>query len=149
MAEHHIRAVAELEKLCFSEPWSEESLKLLCESDYPSAVLELSGSAVGYIGSQKVLDELQITNVAIHPDHRGIGCGSDLLEAFIAMAEKLDISTISLEVRESNLAALALYKKFGFLPMGTRRGFYKNPREDAIVMVKELKDQDQTRKTEC
>jgi len=146
MEERHVEDIAELERLCFSEPWSRESLKLLCGEDFPSVVLELCGSAVGYIGSQKVLDELQITNVAVHPDHRGKGLGSALLEEFLAMAERLSIATVSLEVRVSNTAALSLYEKFGFLRVGTRRGFYKNPREDAIIMVKELKNQDQTRK---
>ena len=129
--EEDLHTLHEIECLCFSEPWSETSLRLLCSDAYPSCVAIKDNTVVGYVGSQRVLDELQITNVAVHPSARRAGIASALLEEFHKMARELDITLISLEVRESNLGARALYEEFGYVTVGKRRGFYKNPREDA------------------
>lgn len=134
--ERDIPALAEIERLCFSEPWSEKSLALLCSDEYPSLVVTEGEEVCGYVGSLKALDELQITNVAISPHKRRRGLASLLLSEFDKMAKDLGIALISLEVRESNESALSLYKKFGYVTAGKRRGFYKDPREDAVIMIK-------------
>ena len=128
---------AEIERECFSEPWSKEAMKLLCSDEYPSlALISGSGEVLGYIGSAKVLDELQIINVAVAEKHRKKGYGNLILEGFEELCERLAIAYISLEVRESNEAAISLYKKFGFEITGRRKRFYKAPVEDALVMIK-------------
>ncbi len=85
-----------------------------------------------------VLDEAQIINVATHPDHRGRGYARQVMNEVIDECKKRKITLISLEVRESNEAAIKLYTSFGFNVEGKRKDFYKNPRENALVMIKKL-----------
>ena len=134
-----LRSVAELEALCFSEPWSEESLKLLLGKNGAGFVARDSdGGLVGYVGLVNVLDEGQITNVATHPDHRRKGVATALLKALVDFCAEREIRYLSLEVRVSNEGAIALYEGFGFKNMGRRRNFYRSPTEDAFVMTAEL-----------
>ena len=98
-------------------------------------VVALDGEiAVGYVGYLGIIDEYEITNVATHPDYRRLGIGSALIGALVEKAERNGILRITLDVRESNAPAIALYEKFGFAPCGKRKSFYSNPREDALVM---------------
>ncbi len=136
----HIKRAAEIERLTFSEPWSESSMRILAEKDYPSlALVDKEGACRGYVTSSRALDELQIINVAVHPDLRGRGLGNMLLSAFDGLCRSLGIVYVSLEVRESNTAAIALYSKFGYTAAGKRKGFYRAPSEDALVMVKDFR----------
>lgn len=130
----HTHAVAGIEKLCFAAPWSESSLGLLLTGDNGGFVALYDDTVVGYIGYLGVLDELEITNIAVHPDHRRQGIGAALLEALIAHAKKLRAARITLDVRVSNTPAISLYQKFGFAPCGKRKNFYSHPREDAVIM---------------
>ena len=133
----HIERAAVIEAVTFSEPWSKEAMHLLCTPEYPSlALVDASGECIGYIGSAKVLDELQIINVAVAPEHRGKGLGKVLMHAFDELCLKEDIALVSLEVRESNSVAIALYRAFGYEVAGKRKGFYRAPTEDALVMLK-------------
>ena len=133
----HIEKAAEIERLTFSEPWSESSMRILVGDDYPSlALVDKEGECRGYVTSARALDELQIINVAVHPDLRGRGLGAMLLSAFDGLCRSLGIVYVSLEVRESNTPAIALYSKFGYTVAGKRKGFYRAPSEDALVMVK-------------
>ena len=133
----HLDGAAAIEAATFSEPWSREAMKLLCTADYPSlALVDTEGRTVGYIGAVKVLDELQIINVAVSASLRKMGLGNMLMREFEALCQRQSIATVSLEVRESNAAAISLYKKFGFEITGRRKRFYKAPTEDALVMVK-------------
>ena len=133
----HIERASEIERDTFSEPWSSESLRLLCTPEYPSIViLNEGGECVGYVSSAKALDELEIINVAVDKSHRGRGLGTLLMQGFDELCASLEISLASLEVRESNLAAISLYEKFGFAVVGRRRAFYRAPTEDALVMIK-------------
>ena len=132
--------VAELEKLCFSLPWSEKSLELLTTDKNIGfvAIDKASGRVAAYGGMIAVLDEGQITNIATHPDYRRQGIGDSIVRALIRYAEEEKISLISLEVRESNHAAQALYEKLGFRAVGVRKNFYTSPRENGIVMTKNI-----------
>ena len=135
----HIPAVAALEALCFHAPWSEQSLQMLCgEQGFGLVCLTEDGSVAAYVGALTVLDEGQITNVATHPDCRRHGCANAVLKALLAACRERGIRSLSLEVRESNAPAIALYEKHGFQTAGKRPGFYSHPREAALVMVAEL-----------
>lgn len=132
----HLAGIAQLEALCFSEPWSEKALELLLsDTAFGLVCVNDQGVPVSYVGLLTVLDEGQITNVATHPAYRRLGLASTLLDALALEASALSLKTLSLEVRESNLAAVRLYESHGFSVVGKRRGFYKDPREDALVMI--------------
>ena len=132
----HLSDAAEIERLCFSEPWSEASLGLLLTDAALGLVVLQGDRAVAYVGAMLALDEGQITNVAVHPDFRRRGLGAKLLEELDEVARARGLVQISLEVRVSNEAAIALYERSGYAVAGTRRGFYKKPQEDALVMIK-------------
>ncbi|MBQ9132124.1 MAG: ribosomal protein S18-alanine N-acetyltransferase [Clostridia bacterium] len=139
MGREHLEAVAELERLCFREPWSARALELLLGEDATGAVSIADGRVVAYGGMMFAPGEGQITNVAVHPDFRRRGCAGAVLRALTLVALKReDCQQISLEVRESNGAAIALYQQNGFLTVGRRRRFYRNPAEDGLVMIKNL-----------
>ncbi len=131
--------VAELESAVFAEPWSENALTLLLEGNNVGfAALSESGRLLGYGGMVTVLDEGQITNIAVNPDCRRQKIGERIVLSLIEYGEKNGISSFSLEVRESNAAAIALYEKLGFEMVGVRKSFYSKPTENAIVMIKNI-----------
>jgi len=140
LAPEHISGAAMLERLCFAQPWSEKSLTLLCtDAAAGFAVLSMpEGQVVGYLGVMTVLDEGQITNVAVHPDFRRQGCGDMLLGALMDYAKQNHLTTLTLEVRESNAPAIALYEKHGFIRTGLRRNFYTAPIEAALILTKTI-----------
>ena len=128
-------SIAELEKECFSEPWSEDSLKMLvAENAFGFAVL-LDGRAIAYGGMMTVLDEGQITNIAVSSEYRRRGLGRAVTEALLEYAVNKGIVSVSLEVRASNVPAIALYESLGFTRCGVRKNFYRMPTENALVMV--------------
>ena len=130
--------VAELEKLCFSLPWSEKSVA--GELDNPLSVwlVAMEGeSLAGYVGSQTVMDETDMMNLAVAPQFRRQGVGEALVNALTASLKKMGSRCLTLEVRDSNEAARALYGKLGFREIGRRRGYYRDPREDALILRKE------------
>ena len=134
----HLSQAAELERLCFTQPWSESSLAILTQQNGVGiAALTDGGKLVGYCGMLTVLDEGQITNVAVHPEFRRMGIGTALLNRLLEEANALGVTQISLEVRESNVAAKALYLRHGFTAAGVRKRFYSHPTEDGLVMVRE------------
>ena len=136
-SEEHISAVAKIEAETFSEPWSESSLATLLTEAYPSFVLcEESAEVVGYLSSVRALDEIEIINVAVRADRKRLGYGEALLRALDGYCAEHGISQISLEVRESNAAAIALYEKCGYTQAGVRKNFYRLPTESALVMIK-------------
>ena len=136
LAPRHLAGAAELERLSFASPWSEKALELLCREENFGLVLEdENGLVLAYAGVMTVLDEGQFTNVAVHPDHRRRGLGNALLSAVLEEARERGLILLSLEVRESNAAAIALYEKHGFTVAGKRPDFYRSPREAALVMT--------------
>lgn len=146
MTETHLASVAEIERLCFSEPWSEDALRLLLTDAAVGFVCEENGCALAYAGMLLTPFEGQVTNVAVHPQSRRRGLGRALTEAMIAEAEKRGLEQISLEVRVSNEPAIALYRSFGFYEAGKRTRFYRNPTEDAWVMLCDLTEKQKERK---
>lgn len=136
MNEDDIDGVLTVEKESFSTPWTEKlffdevknprTVYFVCEDE--------TGEIIGYGGMWHVVDEGQITNIAVRKNQRGRGVGSKLLESLIAWAKEKGIVQIGLEVRESNKNALGLYKKYGFYEVGNRKDYYKNPTENAILM---------------
>lgn len=129
-----LSGVAALEKEVFATPWSEKSLELLC-SEFAFGFAVLNGETVtAYGGMLTVLDEGQITNIATHPDHRKQGLACSVLAALLREARERGIAFVTLEVRRSNAAAIALYRKFGFQVVGERSRFYTHPTEDALLM---------------
>ena len=142
----HLNGAAELEKLCFSSPWSASSLELLTNDGigvgYVLTVPAAPGAepaVVAYGGMLITVDEGQITNVAVHPDHRRKGFGDAIVRALLRHAKDEKLESVSLEVRASNTAAIELYKRVGFAEAGRRKGFYTKPTEDALVMVCKIK----------
>ena len=137
VTEDTLGGIAELERLCFSHPWSKKALELLCADRNIAFVARENGTGavVAYGGMVTVLDEGQITNIATHNDFRRKGLGFKIVSALIEYARQNGIVSISLEVRQSNLAAISLYKSLGFLEAGIRKNFYTSPKEDGIVMI--------------
>ena len=135
MTREHIPQVAEIERLCFSEPWSEQALSESLDSQYSHFYVYLDGDRVtGYMGLYAVAGEGSVTNVATHPDSRGRGIGTALVKNALEVGKRLELEYIFLEVRESNIIAQGLYEKCGFEVVGKRKGFYAMPKEDAVVM---------------
>lgn len=131
----------EIEEKSFSIPWSREAFKeeLLYNNCAIYHIAEFDDKIVGYIGTWTVVDEMHITSIAVEPDYRNLGIGTALLEAVIKIANRMNIKNIYLEVRESNLTAQRLYKKFAFEVVGKRKQYYLDNQEDALLMTKELK----------
>ena len=138
MSREHLSEVASIEEMSFSLPWSLESLELML-TDQASALVALEdGRVLGYVGMMCVLDEGQIINVAVHPDARRCGVGRSLMQAAEAYAKERGIVFLSLEVRESNIAARSMYSSLGWEEQGIRKGFYSHPVENACVMTKSI-----------
>ncbi|MBI6873188.1 ribosomal protein S18-alanine N-acetyltransferase [Clostridium aciditolerans] len=134
----HIDSVLVIDTLCFPTPWSRESFQKEIENNkFARYIVAKKGEVViGYAGMWLILDEGHITNIAVHPEYRGIGAGKLLLEALIEICKIESINSITLEVRKSNIVAQSLYKKYGFVEEGIRKEYYGDNREDAIIMWK-------------
>ena len=130
----HVAEAAEIEKLCFSDPWSEKSFLDSIESPFSHFLVFEEEGVSGYIGLYAVSGEGSITNVAVRPEKRGLGIGEALVKEAVKLGETLSLEFITLEVRVSNTPARRLYEKCGFSEVGMRRGFYSKPREDAVIM---------------
>lgn len=134
-----VSAIAELEKLCFSDPWSEKSIASEVDNRLSYwLVAEIDGVVAGYVGSQTVLDAADMMNLAVSPDYRRRGIGQALVNALVEHLQQNKVIALLLEVRVSNAPAIALYESLGFEQVGRRPKYYHNPREDALIMRKEL-----------
>lgn len=135
MQTEHTASVAALEKACFSMPWSENAI---CgEIDNPLSLWLVAlqdGRVVGYVGSQTVMQEADMMNLTVDPAFRRMGIAEDLVKALIARLKGEKTYCITLEVRCSNIPAIRLYEKLGFLQVGRRPGYYQNPKEDALIL---------------
>jgi len=139
MREAHVAAVAEMEKLCFSDPWSENSVRYELTNPLSYWLVALDGDRVaGYVGSQTVLDEADMMNIAVHPDFRRQGIARSMVETLVAELKEKNVRSLTLEVRVSNGPAISLYHQMGFVQVGRRPNYYRNPKEDALILRKEL-----------
>lgn len=134
----HVPQVAELEKLCFSDPWSEKSVASELENELAHWLVAVEGDRVaGYVGSQTVCGETDMMNVAVHPDFRRQGIAEALVKGLVANLKEMGSRCLTLEVRASNIPAQKLYEKLGFAQVGKRPKYYRNPKEDALILRKE------------
>ncbi len=141
LTDAHIPEAAEIERLCFSEPWSEEALLYMCNAPITHAVAVIdkeNGRLAAYGGCEYVFDEANIVNVATHPDFRRRGCAEALLSKMEEFLSAHEVKDVYLEVRVSNNPARTLYEKLGFEAVGLRKNYYRFPLEDAVVMKKTL-----------
>ena len=138
MNKSHVLQIAELEQLCFNDPWSENSITSELDNKLSCWLVALDkDQVVGYVGSQTVLGETDMMNIAIHPDYRKQGIASALINALIETLKERGSHSLMLEVRSSNEPAKSLYFKIGFESVGIRRNYYRNPKEDALILRKE------------
>ena len=137
MDRSHVSQVAQLEKKCFSAPWSEASLEAALFDPQASFIVAEAedGYILGYAGLHVVLDEGYIDNVAVDEDARRHGVASALLDVFCRFGAA-QLAFLTLEVRASNEAAIALYRKYGFVEAGRRKSYYSDPKEDALIMTR-------------
>ena len=138
MTNAQVPQVAALEKTCFSDPWSEKSI--LSELDNPLSfwLVAMDGYRLaGYVGSQTVLGETDMMNLAVDPEYRRKGVGKALVLALIEALRRRESRCLTLEVRDSNAPARTLYEALGFAEIGRRRNYYRNPKEDALIYKKE------------
>ena len=138
MNKDHVSQIAHLEAQSFSDPWSEKSIASELENPLSLwLVAEENGQVWGYVGSQTVLDESDMMNVAVDPGFRRQGIARALIETLIAELSKMGSRCLRLEVRVSNENARALYARMGFQQLGLRKNYYHNPKEDALILGKE------------
>ena len=140
MTENHVAQVAELEKVCFgSAAWSEKSIASELENPLSIWLVMVEADKVlGYVGSQTVIDETDMMNIAVHPDYRRKGIAGSLVETLIARLKACGSRQLTLEVRVSNESARRLYDELGFCEIAIRKRYYQNPKEDALILRKML-----------
>ena len=140
-ARSDVDAIIELERACFTVPWTRGQIVAELPSEHHELLLakDEQGRLLGYVGMMTVLDEGYISNVAVDESCRRQGTGSALIEELLRRASHRELAFVTLEVRESNEAAKRLYEKYGFVPVGLRRGYYEAPRENAVLMTFYLK----------
>ena len=135
----HAQQVALLEQACFSDPWSLQSITSEIINPLSLWLVAVEDDRVlGYIGSQSVLGEADMMNLAVSQDARGRGIGRELVRALIDRLRQNGVYRLTLEVRVSNMPAIMLYEKMGFQNIGRRPNYYYHPKEDALIMGKEL-----------
>lgn len=139
MDRSHIKEIAQIERECFSDPWSEASLTEELYNPLASFIVAQrpDGAVLGYAGLHAVMDEGYIDNIAVREDYRGNGIADDLMDVFIRYGRE-HLAFLTLEVRPSNEPAIQLYYKHGFAQVGRRKDYYQHPKEDAIIMTLEF-----------
>jgi len=139
MTAEDVSAIAELERICFSDPWSENSIASELDNRLSYwLVADVDGVVEGYVGSQTVLDMADMMNLAVAPKFRRQGIAEALVTELASYLKVNGVLGLMLEVRASNVPAIALYAKMGFCEVGRRPRYYRNPREDALILRKEL-----------
>ena len=138
MNSDHVSQVAQLEKECFHDPWSENSIASELNNPLSLWLVAVDGQQVaGYVGSQSVMGEADMMNIAVSTQYRRMGIAQELVERLVKLLQEKDVYSLTLEVRASNEPAKALYSKLGFEQVGRRPNYYRNPKEDALILRKE------------
>ncbi len=143
MDKSHVKNVAQIEKDCFSHPWSKNAFYEELENPLSLTVVAVDEASdvkntAGFINVRIIDDEVYINNIAVKKEYRGKGIGKGLLSALEKRAQNMNVSFITLEVRESNFPAISLYSKLGYKSVGKRKRFYRSPTENAVIMTKTL-----------
>ncbi len=136
----HIKRIHQIEEECFSMPWTEEQLAAQRKDGQHEFLTAVGADDVplGYVGMMYVLDEGYISNVAVDRQFRRQGIADALIDALTRRARELALAFVTLEVRAGNESAISLYEKHGFVPVGRRKNYYEQPREDALLMTRFL-----------
>ena len=138
MNDSHVAGIVEMEKLCFSDPWSENSIRYELTNPLSLWLVAVEdGQVVGYVGSQTVLGEADMMNLAVREEYRRRGIAEMLVNGLVAQLKAQGSRILLLEVRASNDPAIALYEKLGFVQVGRRPNYYHKPKEDALILRKE------------
>jgi ribosomal-protein-alanine N-acetyltransferase len=135
--ENYIDDIFKISNMSFTTSWSYESIKEELNNKFAKYVVaKINDIVIGFGGVWLILDEGHITNIAVHPEYRGIGAGDMIIEALIELCKLEGIKSMTLEVRASNIIAQNLYKKHGFIEAGIRKNYYSDTKEDGIIMWK-------------
>ena len=138
MTSDHVPQVAQLEKEYFHVPWSENSIGSELSNPLSLWLVAVDGQRVaGYVGSQTVMDEADVMNIAVSAEYRRMGIAQELVERLVSALSQRGVHSLTLEVRASNEPAKALYSKLDFQQVGRRPNYYRNPKEDALILRKE------------
>ena len=144
MTADHLEELEKLERICFSRPWSRKMLAEELENQCAAFLVaedSVSGRVLGYAGLMVVADEGYITNVAVFPEYRRQGIAAQILQVFLQFAAANHLAFLTLEVRPSNAAAIALYQGFGFQEAGRRKNYYDLPKEDALILTRRFDEE--------
>ena len=138
MKAEHVAPIAQIERLCFNDAWSEKSIASELDNRLSLWLVAMDGDRLtGYVGSQSVLGETDMMNIAVHPDFRRQGIAEQLVVRLVEELKNRGNHSLMLEVRVSNVPARRLYDKLGFTQVGLRKNYYRNPKEDACILRKE------------
>ncbi|CAG7839329.1 30S ribosomal protein S18 [Clostridium novyi B str. ATCC 27606] len=137
MKEEDLESVLKINNICFNPPWKLQTLKNEFRNNFSKYIVlkDQHNKIIGYAGIWLIIDEAHITNIAVHPDYRGLGASNYLMNGIMDICTEKKIPAITLEVRENNTVARNLYKKYGFLEEGLRKNYY-GPNVNALVMWK-------------
>lgn len=140
MEEYDLDRIMEIEKDCFTTPWSRESFLIEITTNLLARyiIAEVEGVVAGYGGIWMIAGEGHITNIAVETNYRKLGIGKKIVEGLINLSIAMGIESMTLEVRKSNISAQNLYKQYGFLSQGIRPNYYQDDNEDAIIMWKKF-----------
>ena len=141
MTADDVKFAAEIEKLCFVHPWSEQSVKDEMDKENSIFLMAFDGeNPIGYVGLSVVFDEGYMGNLAVLEAYRRKGVGRALMQELLNECVKLELAFATLEVRASNTPAVNLYESLGFTEVGRRKNYYKEPSEDALLLTKFFKE---------
>lgn len=145
MSADHLDELERLERICFSRPWSKRMLGEELENQCAAFLVaeDEDGKVLGYAGLLVMMDEGYITNVAVFPEYRRMGVAAKIIEVYLNFAKANRLAFLTLEVRPSNAAAIALYQRFGFEEVGRRKNYYDLPKEDALILTRYFKEDEQ------
>lgn len=137
MDELDLDGVLEVSSLSLKESWSKEAFAKELSNPLAKYIIAKSDDRIiGFAGVWIIVDEGHITNIAVHPDFRGQGIGSKLVDSLVEKSKTFGCNALTLEVRSSNIVAQNLYEKFGFISEGIRKNYYEDNKEDALIMWK-------------
>ena len=145
MSADHLDELERLERICFSRPWSKRMLGEELENQCAAFLVaeDEDGKVLGYAGLLVMMDEGYITNVAVFPEYRRCGVAAKIIEVYMNFAKANRLAFLTLEVRPGNAAAIALYQRFGFEEVGRRKNYYDLPKEDALILTRYFKEDEQ------